>query len=283
MKRAVAFILVLLLLTCMISFRSAPDTDVLTVTFIDVGQGDAALLQCGGQTLLIDGGSADYNQKIYNILKKDLKLKQIDYIISTHPHDDHNQGLATAAAVCKIGKVYSPVKENNEFTGLRDLKKQLDKNNIEIIIPVAGDTFTLGSARVEFLTDIDYAMDVNDWSLVVRIEHNNVAFLFTGDATMAAENALLDSGKNVKADVLKVGHHGASGSTGERFLEAVDPSYAVISVGADNEYGHPANETIKKLQERRIVTYRTDKNGTITCTSDGINLTFMTEKQNRRY
>ena len=281
MKKVIAFLLTLaLLLLYVLPTQDSSVLDPLQVKFIDVGQGDAILLQCGGQSLLIDGGPAEAQQNLYKEIRTEAKLNYINYVISTHPHDDHIQGLTVAASFCEFGKVYSPIKEYDSLA-FREFQQRMSKQNINIIIPETDDSFHLGSALVEFLGSVDLSQEVNDWSLVVKVTHGKNTFLFTGDAT---ENRLLKINNNLlPADVLKAGHHGANSSNTAAIYSVVMPKYVIIEVGENNDYGHPDKEMITLLRDRRIVTYRTDKNGTVTCISDGENLEFETEKQYRRY
>ena len=281
MKKVITFLLVLALLVCCVqTTQDSSVLDPLTIRFIDVGQGDAILLQCGGQTLLIDGGPAEAQQNLYKILRTELKLNYIDYVISTHPHDDHIQGLTIASSYCRFGKVYSPVQEYDS-PAFREFAQRMSKLNINIIIPDNGDSFHIGSALVEFLGDIDYEDEVNAWSLVVKVTHGENTFLFTGDAT---ENRLLKINNNLlSADVLKAAHHGGNSSNSSTIYSVIRPKYVIIEVGESNDYGHPSPETVALLRDKRIVTYRTDKHGTVICMSNGENLEFQTEKQYRRY
>lgn len=265
-------------------FGCAEDSieETLVVHFLDIGQGDAAIIQCGGQTLMIDGGDTEGNQFIYSYMKGTLNLEYLDYIIATHPHDDHVKGLATALVVCDVGTVYSPVTEY-DGEGFLDFQKKLEERNAVITIPHRGDSFTVGKATVTFLSDPQPEWDMNDQSLVVKVVFGETSFLFTGDAAWDTEQDMLNNGIDLTATVLKVGHHGSVTSSCQEFLDAVNPKYAVISVGQDNKYGHPANETITKLQRMNISVFRTDKHGTIVFNSDGTNMGIVMSKKNRKW
>lgn len=271
----------MLLLPALSSGEESTAAETLVIRFLDVGQGDAALLQCGGQTLMIDGGDRDANQFIFSCLR-DLGLSRLDYVIATHPHDDHVKGLATALVVCEAGTVYSPVTEA-EGEGFQDLQKKLAERGGTITVPHRGETFTLGSATVTFLTEPQPGWSLNDQSLMVKVVFGNTAFIFTGDAAWDAEQDALASGFDLKADILKVGHHGSVTSTSQAFLDAVQPQYAIISVGAGNKYDHPANETLMKFQHMNVNVFRTDVHGTIICTSDGEKIAFQMSKKNRKW
>ena len=282
MKRLLCCLLciVLLPLCCLAEDNTVAET--LVVHFLDIGQGDAAILQCGGQTLMIDGGDKEGNQFLYSYMKGTMNLEHLDYIIATHPHDDHVKGLATALVVCDVDIVYSPVTEY-DGEGFLDFQKKLEERNAVITVPHRGDSFMLGSAIVTFLSEPRPEWDMNDQSLVVKVIFGNTSFLFTGDAAWDAEQDMLESGMDLSATVLKVGHHGSVTSSSQEFLTAVNPKYAIISVGQDNKYGHPADETILKLQRMRVSVFRTDQQGTIVFTSDGSNMGIMMSKKNRKW
>ena len=269
MKRLLCFLIcILLLIPAFCWGEKGVSEETLTVHFLDVGQGDAAIVQCGGMNLMIDGGDKSGNQFVYSYLTETLHLDYLDYIISSHPHDDHAKGLATALVACDVGTVFSPVTEF-EGEGFHDFEKKLVERNAVITVPHRGDSFMLGGATVTFLSEPHSEWDMNDQSLVVKIVYGNTAFLFTGDAAWDAEQDLLASGLDLTASILKVGHHGSATSTCQAFLDAVNPQYAIISVGRDNKYGHPSHETIMRFQHKYMSVFRTDTHGTIVCTSDG--------------
>ena len=230
---------------------------------------------------MIDGGDKNANQFIYSYLSE-LGLDYLDYMIATHPHDDHVKGLATALVLCDVGTVYSPMTEA-EGEGFHDLTVKLTDRGGHFTIPHRGDTFTVGSAVVTFLTEPQASWDMNDHSLMVKITFGYTSFLFTGDAAWVAEQDAIAGGIDLHADVLKLGHHGSLTSTSQEFLDAVQPKYAIISVGAGNKYGHPADETLLKLTHMYVSIFRTDKHGTIICTSDGEHLGFVMTKKNGKW
>ena len=277
-SRTIRFFAVLLL-AVMLTFRGIAESDVFTVHFLDVGEGDAAIIQCGGQTLMIDGGDSYSNQFVFSYLK-DLSITYIDYMISTHPHDDHVYGLATALVACDVGTVYSPVTEY-DGRGFHSFLSKLADRGKQISIPHRGDEFSLGGATVTFLSEPQAGWSTNDQSIIVKVSLGDIAFLFTGDAGWAAENDMLESGVDVTADVLKLGHHGSNTSTSKAFVTAVDPTYAIISVGENNGFGHPSSETTLMLQRMTISVFRTDIHGTIICTSNGESISFQMTKKKR--
>ena len=246
------------------------------VDYLDVGQADAALVRCDGHYMLIDGGNADDSRLIYSYLKEN-GISYLDYVVCTHAHEDHVGGLAGALNYAKAGKAYAPVAEYDS-RAFQSFVKYLNRQNKAIIVPKAGTSFRLGSARVTVLGPLRAAEDHNDMSLVLRIVYGNTSFLFTGDAGTGEEQDILNSGAVLKSDVLKVAHHGSDSATGYRWLREIQPAYAVISVGTGNSYGHPTAGTLSKLRDAGVTVYRTDLQGSITARSDGKQVTFTTER-----
>lgn len=244
--------------------------------FIDVGQADAALVTCDGETMLVDGGNVADSDLIYSVLS-DRGISHLDYVICTHAHEDHVGGLSGALNAATAGTVYAPVKEYNSkaFSNFADLARE---QGAAITIPAPGDRFDLGSAEVQILGPLTDYDDPNNTSIVVKIFYGETSFLLTGDMERKAELDLIDAGVDLRADVLKVGHHGSSTSSSYVFLNEVMPSYAVISCGVDNEYGHPTDEVLSRLRDADVVLYRTDLQGDITCISDGEAVYFSTDK-----
>ena len=181
-------------------------------------------------------------------------------------------------AVYPTEAVYAPTSTYSSKC-FDDFMYYVNQQDLTVQIPAPGDSFSLGDATVTVLGPVKAYADTNNTSLVLRVDFGDTRFLFTGDMETDAETDLLDSGADVRADVLKVGHHGSSTSTGYRFLYEVDPQYAVISVGTGNSYGHPHEETVSRLADAGIVTYRTDLLGTVQAVSDGQTITFTWENQ----
>lgn len=283
MKRILSLILCLLLLTACAG-PGNPSTvppagtggEGLEVHFIDVGQADCALLLCGGEAMLLDGGNVDDSSLVVSYLLSQ-EVEELKYLVSTHAHEDHSGGLAGIMAVFPVEAVFAATRTyaSNCYD---DFMYYVDQQGLTAQRPAPGDAYALGDATVTFLGPVkDYA-ETNDTSLVCRVDYGQTSFLFTGDMATDAETDLLDAGARVKADVLKVGHHGSATSTGYRFLYEVDPTWAVISCGTGNAYGHPHEETLKKLSDAEVTVYRTDEMGTVVATSDGSTLTFTTGK-----
>lgn len=237
--------------------------------FIDVGQALSVLVECDGQFMLYDGGNVDDSSLLVSYLQSH-GVDRLEYIFCSHVHEDHAGGLAAALARFAAGHVYSPVAEA-ESTCFEDFKKYAQKQGLQLETPAAGAQWALGSAAISLLGPVRQYEDANNTSLVLRIDYGATSFLLTGDMEAEAELDLVESGVNLKADVLQVGHHGSSTSTGYVFLNAVMPEFAVISCGAGNDYGHPHDEVLSRLRDAGADTYRTDLMGTITIASDGAN------------
>ena len=248
----------------------------LTVTWLDVGQGDAAVIQCGGQSILIDGGKPEKSSYIYAWLQQH-GLSYLDVIVATHVDADHIGGLSGALNYASVGTAYCPETTGTTET-FQSFVKYLAQRGKQITVPTAGETFALGGAQIQILGPLHRAEDSNDNSIVLKVSFGATSFLFTGDAERAEEQDLLNSGVNLQSTVLKVGHHGSDTSTSYPFLRAVAPQYAVISVGAGNSYGHPTEAVLSRLRDAGVTTFRTDMQGEITAVSDGQTINFSTAK-----
>lgn len=248
----------------------------LTVTWLDVGQGDAAVIQCGGQSMLIDGGKPEKSSYIYAWLQQH-GLSYLDVIVATHVDADHIGGLSGALNYASVGTAYCPETTGTTET-FQSFVKYLAQRGKQITVPTAGETFALGGAQVQILGPLHRAEDSNDNSIVLKVSFGASSFLFTGDAERAEEQDLLNAGVNIQSTVLKVGHHGSDTSTSYPFLRAVAPQYAVISVGSGNSYGHPTEAVLSRLRDAGVTTFRTDMQGEITAVSDGQTINFSTAK-----
>lgn len=243
-----------------------------TIHFIDVGQADSALITCDGHSMLIDGGNADDSNLVYSVLQRETE-GHLDYVIGTHAHEDHIGGLSGAFEADTADVTFCPVTEYDS-KAFRNFKARVDERGGGITVPAVGDTFTLGEASITVVAVNSVPEDTNNTSIVIRIVYGDTSFLFTGDAEQETEEKILESGQDIESTVLKVGHHGSSTSTSQAFLDAVSPTYAVISCGKDNSYGHPHSETLAKLASAGVEVFRTDELGDIYCTSDGTEVTF---------
>ena len=243
--------------------------------FIDVGQALSVLVECDGQYMLYDGGNVDDGSLIVSYLQSQ-GVEQLEYVFCSHAHEDHVGGLAAALAYFPAYHVYSPVTEASTKC-FKDFVKYTQQQGLQVEVPAVGTTWPLGGATVTMVGPVAQYSDTNDTSIVLRIEYGSTSFLLTGDMEKTAETDLVNSGVNLRADVLQLGHHGSSTSTGYLFLNSVLPEMAVISCGVNNKYGHPHEETLSILRDAGVDVYRTDLQGTITIGSDGQNYTVGTE------
>lgn len=271
------FVLILICLSVSFSY-TAYATEGLTIHFVDVGQADAAIILCDNEVMMIDGGNAKDSRLIYSYFTDTLRVKHINYMIASHPHEDHIGGLAGALNACTVGVLYSPVKEYDS-EAFRSLQKYAAMQELEITIPTVGESFTLGEANVQILSPERSYIDENDLSIVVRIVYDQTSVLFTGDAELAAERDLIDSSYMISSTLLKVGHHGSDTSSSYEFLKEIKPKLAIISVGADNAYSHPSEVVLNRLDALEVEVLRTDLCGNIICYSNGISFTVTEEKK----
>lgn len=242
------------------------------IHFIDVGQADAALIECDGHYMLIDGGNKADSSLIYSVLKEE-KVHGLDLMIATHVHEDHVGGLPGALNYTTAEKILCPVTSYSS-DAFNDFKRYADKNG-GLTVPKAGDIYALGSASVKILS-LNAAGSTNDSSIVAKVTYRNTSFLFAGDAESSAEQALLNSkyASELRSTVLKVAHHGSDNATSMAFLRAVSPEYAVISVGDGNSYGFPDQDVLNRLESEGITLCRTDIHGDVYCESDGNTVQF---------
>ena len=247
----------------------------LQVHFLDVGQALSVLVECDGQFMLYDGGNVDDGSLVVSYLQQQ-GVEELQYVFCSHAHEDHVGGLAAALAYFPAHHVYAPVTEADTKC-FRDFVKYTQQQGLSVEVPAAGTVWQLGSATITQLGPVAQYSDTNDTSLVLRLDYGSTSFLLTGDMEADAERDLVNTGANLKADVLQVGHHGSSTSTSYIFLNSVLPEMGVISCGANNKYGHPHEETLSILRDAGVDVYRTDLLGTITIGSDGQNYTVGTE------
>ena len=258
------------------SESTLPSDSSFEIHFLDVGQADAALVLCDDAAMLIDGGNAADSSLIYAYLESH-DIDYLDYVICTHPHEDHVGGLAGALNYATVGTSYCSM-DDYDSKAFENFESYLAKQGKKIEIPFAGDTFSFGSAVVTILGPVGYYSDPNNMSIVLRIQYGKTSFLFAGDAEIDSEQDILNAGVNLQSTVLKVGHHGSDTSTSYRWLREIAPQYAVISVGKDNSYGHPTEQTLSRLEDAEATLYRTDLQGHIICTSDGVDVSFRVER-----
>lgn len=265
-------ILAIILVAGFIGKNKPTENQYVSVHFIDVSQGDCQLIELPeGKTMLIDAGDNGTEDVIIDYIDE-LGIKKIDYILATHPHADHIGGMAEIISHFDIGEIFMPRVQNNTKT-FEDMLEKIDKKSLTISSAYEGKIiFDYSGVKAEILSpkkDKTYE-EMNNYSAVVKLTAGEKVFLFMGDAEKEIESAILN--KDIKADVLKVGHHGSSTSSGLAFLKKVSPEYAVISCGADNDYGHPHKETMNSLEKVAKKVLRTDKSGTIIIRCDGSKL-----------
>ena len=245
----------------------------LKIHYINVGQGDSELIQNNGQNMLIDTGTNESTNSLISYLKSQ-NISKIDYLVLTHPHEDHIGGAADVIKDFDIGTIYMNNKTTNTKT-YKDMIVAIKQKNLKVTVPILGQAFKNGDANCIVYGPVNpIGDDLNTYSIVIKVTFGNNKFLFTGDAQASNEDGMISNGYDLSDDVLKVGHHGSHTSTAQAFLDKVNPKYAVISCGKGNDYGHPHEETMQRLQIKGIKVYRTDENGTVVCTSDGSNISF---------
>ncbi|WHH57432.1 ComEC/Rec2 family competence protein [Petroclostridium sp. X23] len=256
------------------------DEKDLKVHFIDVGQADSILINLPGKvTMLIDAGNNGDKDTVIDYIKSQ-GIKQIDFLVGTHPHEDHIGGLDAVIKSVDIGKVYMPKVTHTSKT-FKDVLLAIKEKDLKVSSPKPEEViFDEDGLEIQFLAPVSTKYEeLNNYSIVAKITYGETSFLLTGDAEELSEKEMLKKSPSLlTADVLKAGHHGSSSSTSPEFLKTVNPTYAVISVEEGNSYGHPHKEVIERLDKSGIKYYRTDKNGTIVMASDGKNINISVEK-----
>ena len=252
------------------------DGEKLQIWFLDVGQADSILIQNGDANMLIDAGNNEDGEKLVSYFQS-LGIESFQYVIGTHAHEDHIGGMNNIIDNFNIGTFYMPdaITTTATFESVLD---SLEAKNIAFQTPSIDSIFKLGNATIDVLYVGTDDTDLNNTSIVLKLTYGNTSVLFMGDAEKEVETII--EKKDISADVLKVGHHGSNTSSSKTFLEKVNPSYAIISVGTGNSYGHPSNTTIQNLENLNTKIYRTDESGTIIMTTDGTNITFQTIQTN---
>ena len=233
----------------------------LHVYYIDVGQADSILVMNEKQSLLIDAGNNEDGDMVVNFIK-DKGITKLDYIIGTHPHEDHIGGMDDVINNIDVDKIYLPAIQTNTKT-YQDVLQAIKDKNKKINSLKKGDKFNVGEAEFEVMTDS--ILDKNNLNLssnIIRMVFNGTSFLFTGDAEIENEKSITWE----QTDILKLGHHGSTTSTSQKFLNQIKPKYAIISVGKNNDYGHPKEKILERLKNEGAEIYRTDECGTIEIT-----------------
>lgn len=273
MKKIRYIFIIIILLTCSScsTYDSINYEDFMKVHFIDVGQGDAILVQVNNINLLIDSGPKENKRDLLNYLDS-LKISTLDYVIATHPHEDHIGNMHSIINRYNVTYFYSPKVTHTSKSFEKMIEALISKNKKINVLDVNTKSIDLGnhtSFTIYSPFPRDYGENLNLYSAVFKIKYKNTSFLFTGDAEKLNENEILNNNISIDADVLKVAHHGSSTSTSSAFLKEIDPRIAVISVGKDNKFNHPTKETLSNLDEQVKLIYRTDIDGTVILISDG--------------
>src|SRR5690554_2656060 len=270
-----SLLVVLLIIIALLSTLSSAEN--LQIHYIDVGQGDSILIQIPGpHSMLIDAGEQTSGSDVVSYIQNQ-NIDKLDIVIGTHPHADHIGGLISVLEEIKVEKVIDSGRVHTSKT-YENYLTLIDQKNIQFELGRAGQTFKLGDAQFQILHPDHVNYDLNNCSVVILMQYEDVKFLFTGDAEEAAETSILSSFDNINAQILKVGHHGSRTSTTSSFLSAITPKIAIIMCGENNRYGHPHNETISKIKQENIKIYRTDIHGNIIIDTNGKNYEIKTEK-----
>jgi competence protein ComEC len=270
----ILFIIGILLVSNIVlkSKKSSLDTsNKMLIHFIDVGQGDSILVQVNNKNLLIDSGPSLAKENLFNYLKSN-NIETFNYIIATHPHEDHIGNMSSIINNYKILNFYAP-KVTSNTKAFETMVESLSRKNLKINVIKANITsIDLGkNTKVEFFSPNNSTYEnTNNYSPIFKITYGKTSFLFTGDAEELIETEVINNNYNLKSDLLKIGHHGSSTSTSKRFFEIVNPQISIISVGENNNYNHPTKEVLSTINNSKIL--RTDLEGTIIITSDGLSL-----------
>ena len=275
-KNPLLALVIVLVAVALLIWQSAEDRkntvtvpmDGLYVHYIDVGQGDSELVCCNGEYMLIDAGEPDASDAVLEYLDRH-GIDKLDYLVCTHSHSDHCGGLDAVVERLDVGTVFtSPYAGDSPSYEI--FTDAVYDAGLELTVPELGESYRLGEASFSFIGPVEDYDNTNDDSLVLRLEYGDTSFLFTGDMTAKAEKDLINDGASLRCDVLKVGHHGSSGSSCYQFLYEAQPGIGVISCEKGNSYGHPHEETLSRLDDADVTVYRTDLEGSIVIFSDGM-------------
>lgn len=275
-KNPLLALVIVLVAVALLIWQSAEDRkntvtvpmDGLYVHYIDVGQGDSELVCCNGEYMLIDAGEPDASDAVLEYLDRH-GIDKLDYLVCTHSHSDHCGGLDAVVESLEVETVFtSPYAGDSPSYEI--FTDAVYDAGLELTVPELGESYRLGEASFSFIGPVEDYDNTNDDSLVMRLEYGDTSFLFTGDMTAKAEKDLINDGASLRCDVLKVGHHGSSGSSCYQFLYEAQPGIGVISCEKGNSYGHPHEETLSRLDDADVTVYRTDLEGSIVIFSDGM-------------
>lgn len=257
--------------------KNKPDNTTLSVTFLDVGQGNCVLAESDGHYMLIDGGNSSHSSFVVSYLQN-LGITYLDYVLISHYDSDHVSGVIGVLYQFNTGYVLSP-DYSAETKIYQSYINCLNKQIISPIHPQSGDTYPLGNASFTIVCPDRYDYDEeNNLSLGIHLYDASHSFLILGDAQSKSETAMLKQNPELSCDVYMVSHHGSASSSTEKFIRTINPSFAVISAGSGNDYGHPSPKVLSLLEAYNINILRTDLNGTITAYSTPDKLIWDTEK-----
>lgn len=280
-KNAQCWIVLFCILCCVIGCSSASlsvTQNDFVVHYIDVGQGDCSLISCGGKYMLIDSGEEEESKNVLEYLKE-LRIKELEYVVNTHPHSDHIGGMHKILSEIDVNTIIMP-DICNEITEYNKMVDVINKRKITTIVACTGNVYSLGGSIFTILApNSDEYENINDYSVVIKFDYQDTSFLFTGDCENISEYEMVASGYDLGSDVLKVAHHGSSTSTCESFLKAVNPTIAVISAGENNQYGHPHASVMSLLDRYNVECFCTKDCGTIIIISDGTGYSVIKEKE----
>lgn len=266
--------LIFIILLCSCTLPHSNSTQLMEIHYIDVGQGDAILVQVNDKNLLIDSGPKESSSNLFNYLHS-LNINKLDYVIATHPHEDHIGNMYSVIKKFDIGEFFAPKVTHSSKSFERMVESLISKNKKINVFDTNTTSINLGEniyISIYSPSKKDYGNNLNLYSTVFRIQYGNTSFLFTGDAEKNNEDEILNSYSSIRSNVLKIAHHGSSTSTSQAFLEAVNPEITIISVGSDNSYNHPNSKILNLLNSIGTKVYRTDKDSTIILISDGTNI-----------
>ena len=263
-----------------VAVKTNPQSSQLKVHFLDVGQADCILAKNDQGTILIDTGLKSTSSNVVGYLNQQ-GIAKIDYLILTHIHSDHIGGAVDVLNNFEVGQVIMPEVPSANTADYNNLISILNSKNIGVVRPIPGMSISIGNANCSILApnSAEYSSD-NDYSIVTKLTYNNTSFMLTGDAETTSENEMISKGYNLSSNLLKIGHHGSNTSTSDQFLQQVNPQFAVIMCGLNNQYGLPTQQIINKLASKNIKIFRTDKCGTIVFTTDGQNLVYNVQPWN---
>lgn len=251
----------------------------LFLTMVDVGQADGFFLEQNGKTAVIDCGTVSTGKDMVEYLKQQ-GVTRLDYVIGTHPHEDHMGGMYEIITNFEVGTIVIPEVTQNDITSkwYAKLMKEIKDAKHTVDYPEVGEIYTLGDTKMEVLgPEEEPESNINNYSIVMKITFGTMDILMTGDAETDLEEEIIASGANLDAEILKVGHHGSDTSSSNEFLDAVNPEYALISTKVGNKYEHPIKSVMENLRERDIEVYRTDECGTVVLTITSDSVTFSTD------